>query len=82
MANHWDPSAFKACYAPFQQADKDRNLLFNELLKSYEALHQENARMREQLEGEKETRMMWQDQARGFKNELTQTRLSTVSCSP
>lgn len=79
MANHFEPSAFKACYVQFQQADVDRNALVTQLLKEYDDLYQENIRMREQLEDEKETRMMWQDQARGFKNELTQTRLTTVS---
>lgn len=78
MANHFEPSAFKACYAQFQRADEDRDSLFKQLLTGYEALHKENAKMREQLEDEKETRMMWQDQARGFKHELTQTRLTTV----
>ncbi|KAJ4385471.1 hypothetical protein N0V93_009899 [Gnomoniopsis smithogilvyi] len=76
MASHFDPSAFKACYAQFRQADEDRQTFVNQLLAGYEALHRENAKIREQLENEKETRMIWQEQARSFKNELTQTRLT------
>lgn len=79
MAIRFEPSAFRTCYTQFKRADQDRDALFTQLLDEYDALHQENVGMREQLEGEKETRMMWQDQARGFKYELAQTKLTTVS---
>lgn len=80
MANLFDPSAVKACYAQFQTADANRDALFNQLLDGYETLYKENAKIREMLEEERETRLMWQDMARNSKKELSQTRLVTVRC--
>lgn len=77
-----DPSAFKACYGQFQTADNNRNTLVTQLLDSYDALHRENMRIREKLEDERETRVMWQESARASKKELTQTKLATVSQGP
>ncbi|CAN8101948.1 unnamed protein product [Discula destructiva] len=79
MANTFDPAAFKACYAQFQTADNNRNTLVAQLLDGYESLHTENIKMREKLDNERETRMMWQETARNFKKELVQTRLATDS---
>lgn len=79
MSNYVEPQAFKACYAQYQKADQDRDILFAQLLDGYESLHHENTKIQEQLESERETRMMWQDSARIYKKELTQTKLATVS---
>lgn len=79
MESHHDPQAFKACYAQFEKADTDRNILVGQLLEDYEALHKENVKVREQLENERETRVLWQDNARNYKKELNRTRLATVS---
>lgn len=78
MDNLIDPASFKNCYAQFQTADNNRNAVVTELLNGYETLHKENIRMREKLEDERETRVMWQESARSSKKELTQTRLATV----
>lgn len=78
MDKYVSPEAFKACYAQFERADADRNILFTQLLEGYEALRNENARVQEQLESEKETRIMWQDNARSSKKELNKTKLATV----
>lgn len=78
MANLFDPSAFRACYAQFETADNNRNTLVAQLMDGYETLHKENAKMREKLEDERETRVMWQDSARSAKKELNQTKLATV----
>lgn len=78
MANLFDPSAFRACYAQFETADNNRNTLVAQLMDGYETLHKENAKMREKLEDERETRVMWQDTARSAKKELNQTKLATV----
>lgn len=79
MSNYVDPQAFKVCYAQYQKADNDRDVLFAQLLEGYESLHKENTKVLEQLENEKETRIMWQDNARTYKKELTMTKLTTVS---
>lgn len=79
MGNYADPEAFKACYAQFEKADTDRNILFAQLLEGYNTLHSENIRLHEQLDGEKETRIMWQDNARSYKKELNKIKLATVS---
>lgn len=79
MSVYGDPHAFKACYAQYQKADTDRDILFTQLLDGYEALHKENVKVQEQLENEKETRSMWQNHARGYKKELTQIKLATVT---
>lgn len=79
MGSHANPQAFKACYAQFEKADTDRNILFCQLLEGYEALQRENVKVHEQLENERETRIMWQDNARTYKKELNRTRLATVS---
>lgn len=80
MGNYANPQAFKACYAQFEKSDNDRNTLFTQLLECYDALRSDNARVHEQLQNEKETSMMWQDNARSYKKELNQIRLATVSC--
>ena len=77
MANN-QTDAFKACYAQFQQADKDRDLIVTQLIDSFEGLQLQYARAVDQLESEKENRMIWQMQARESRKELSQAKLANV----
>ncbi|PSR80669.1 hypothetical protein BD289DRAFT_59641 [Coniella lustricola] len=90
MANSLNPQAFKDCYASFQKADSDRNVLITQLLEDFDVLYRENLRMAErlenesikmaeQLENERETRIMWQNHARTYKNELNRLKLDNES---
>lgn len=73
-----NPEAFKACYAQFQRADKDREVMIGQLINSYEELKLQYDRAVDQLESEKENRMIWQMQARESRKELTQNKLANV----
>lgn len=79
MPNQFDPQAVKACYAQYQQADADRNILFSQLIDGYDYLYKENERLLSQLENEKETRIMFQNNARAYKKEIAQTRMAAES---
>lgn len=72
------PEAFKACYMQFQRADKDRDVMITQLINSYEDLQLQYDRAIDQLESEKENRMIWQMQARESRKELTQVKLANV----
>lgn len=82
MDNYIEAQAYKDCYVTYQKADSDRDLLFKQLVDGYDALLKENARIKQQLEDEKETRIMWQNYARGYQKEINQTRLTTASTFP
>lgn len=76
------PEAFKACYIQFQRADKDREVMITQLINSYEDLQLQYDRVVDQLESEKENRMIWQMQARESRKELSQSKLANVRTSP
>lgn len=73
------PEAFKACYIQFQRADKDREVMITQLINSYEDLQLQYDRAVDQLESEKENRMIWQMQARESRKELSQSKLANES---
>lgn len=78
MDKYIDAQAFKDCYITFQKADSDRDVLFKQLLDGYDTLLRENSTIKQQIEDEKETRIMWQNYARSYQKELVQSKLATV----